>query len=162
MYSHHSKTNHSSSCRLFYKVRLAQNGTLNGPTVKKLCIFELFKYLKTINSTRRHPCSRRELSVPKILGSLPSYSRRKHLHATRNEKKLRLRGANTGTRRDLCVSQIPGILPTCSRRHPSARGANRRFQEPQPAENSILHIPNSPNPYQYEPREIKCTNSMKN
>src|SRR3954470_12315420 len=112
MYSHHSRTNQSSSYRLICKVRLTQNGTLNGPTVKKLCIFELFKYLKTINSTRRHLSSRRELSVPKILGSLPSYSGCKHLHATRNEKKLRLRGANTGTRPNLCVSQIPGILPT--------------------------------------------------
>src|SRR4051812_6808566 len=162
MYPHHSKTNQSSSCRLFYKVRLAQNDTLNGPTVKKLCIFELFKYLKPINSTRRHLCSRRELSVPKILGSLPSYSRRKHPHATRNEKKLRLRGANTGTRRDLCVSQHLGILPTRSRRQPCARGANRRFQKPQPAENIILHIPNLPNSYQYEPREIECTNNTKN
>src|SRR4051812_30802703 len=128
MYFHHSKTNQSSSYILFYKVHLARNGTSNGLTVKKLCIVKLLKKVPNFNSTRRQLGLRRELSVPKILGSLPSYSRRKHLHAMRNEKKLRLRGANTGTRRDLCVSQHPGILPTCSWRKPCARGANRRFQ----------------------------------
>src|SRR3954469_17155654 len=85
MYPHNSKTNQSSSCRLFYKVRLAQNGTLNGPTVKTLCIFELFKYLKTINSMRRRLSSRCKLSVPKIPGSLPNYSQRKHPHAAPTE-----------------------------------------------------------------------------
>src|SRR3954470_385309 len=115
MYSHHSKTNHSSSYRLFYKVRLTQNGTLNRPTVKKLCIYELFKYLKTINSTRRHPSSRRELSVPKILGSLPSYSRRKHPHATRKSYAF---AAPTQVRGATCAYH--NILAFC----PPVRGAN--------------------------------------
>src|SRR4051812_46545248 len=121
MYYNHSKTIQSSSYRLSYKVRLAQNGTLNGPTVKKLCIFELFKNIsKTPTARGAITFSRRALSVSKFLGSLPSCSRRKHPHAARNEKKLRLRGANTGTRRDLCVSQHPGILP-------SVRGANPMY-----------------------------------
>src|SRR3954470_2342759 len=115
MYYHHSKTNQSSSYRLSYKVRLAQNGTLNGPTVKKLCIFELFrKCLKTPTARGAITISRRELSVPKIPWRSAKLLR-KHPHAAQNEKKLRLRGANTSTRRDLSVSPLPGILPTCSR-----------------------------------------------
>src|SRR4051812_30802704 len=43
----------------------------------------------------------------------------------------------------------------CTRREPA-------ISELQPAENIILHINNSPNSYQYKPREIECTNNTKN
>src|SRR3954468_9206079 len=143
MYYHHSKTNQSSSYRLSYKDRLAQNSTLNGPTVKKLCIFELFrKYLKTPTARGAISSSRRELSVSKIhwlsakqFAAHPSTrgaerekvtpSRREHRYAARPER--------------ITTSQHSAFMfaaPTlCTRRQP-------RFQKPQPAENSILCIPN--------------------
>src|SRR4051812_40967080 len=88
MYYHHSKTNQSSSYRLSNKVRLAQNGTLNGPTVKKLCIFELFrKYLKNTNSTRRYLQFASRTERPKNSLALCQAVRGAHIHTRRGTRK---------------------------------------------------------------------------
>src|SRR3954463_4453444 len=138
MYYHHSKTNQSSSYRLSYKVRLAQNGTLNGPTVKKLCIFELFrKYLKTPTARGAITSSRRELSVPKIhwlsakLFAAQTSTRgaerekvtpsqREHRYAVRPERiTTSWHSAHLFAAPTLCTRREPTIseTPTCRKQH---------------------------------------------
>src|SRR4051812_19804242 len=86
MYYHHSKTNQSSSYRLSYKVRLAQNDTLNGPTVKKLCIFELLETTQNTNSTRRYLQFASRTERPKNSLALCQAVRGAHIHTRRDHR----------------------------------------------------------------------------